>query len=179
MRKILILGLACASAAFADDAAESKAAFQKVYSVLLSPRCLNCHPKGDRPLQGDDSHVHGQNVKRGTDGKGLLALRCDSCHQLANQEGAHMPPGNPTWHLPSKDMPLTFQGLTAGQLAEQLKDPKRNGNKTLEQLLNHVAEDKLVLWGWNPGNGRTLPPLSHAEFVAAFKTWIDKGAAVP
>lgn len=171
--------LACATTAFADDAAESRAAFQKVYSVLMSPRCLNCHPKGDRPLQGDDSHLHVQNVKRGPTGKGLFGMKCDTCHQLSNLEGAHMPPGNPTWHLPEPEMPLVFQGLTPKQLAEQLKDPSRNGHKTLAQLLRHVAEDKLVLWGWNPGNGRTLPPLSHDDFVKEFKTWIDKGAAIP
>ena len=182
MRKTTFLVLVClvrVTSAQADDAADSRAAFQKVYTVLMSPRCLNCHPKGDRPLQGDDSHVHAQNVKRGVDGKGLFALRCDSCHQLANLEGAHLPPGNPSWHLPAKDMPLVFQGKSPKELAEQLKDESRNGHKTLEQLYTHVAEDRLVLWGWDPGNGRTLPPLSHDDFAKAFRTWIDKGAAVP
>lgn len=61
----------------------------------------------------------------------------------------------------------------------QLNDPKQNGGKTLAQLLHHVSEDKLVLWGWNPGNGRTKPPLTHADFARKFGEWIDKGAAVP
>ena len=31
----------------------------------------------------------------------------------------------------------------------------------MEKLLEH-ANDGLVLAGWNPGEGRTLPPMSHA-----------------
>ena len=40
------------------DVNASQAAFLEVYKVLISPRCQNCHPAGDAPLQGDDSHVH-------------------------------------------------------------------------------------------------------------------------
>ena len=75
------------------DADASRAAFLRVYKVFTSPRCQNCHPAGDAPLQGDDSHVHTQNVKRGKDGHGVYGMRCDTCHQSANLPGAHMPPG--------------------------------------------------------------------------------------
>src|SRR4029077_3786176 len=133
------------------DDAGARAAFLEVYKVLMHPRCLNCHPSGDAPLQGDDSHVHLQNVQRGEDGKGKYALKCANCHQDVNLPGANMPPGNPTWHLPRKDMPLVFQGKSPRELADQLKDPMRNGGKTLAQLAEHVTHDKLVLWGWEPG----------------------------
>jgi hypothetical protein len=161
------------------DDAGARAAFMDVYKVLMHPRCMNCHPAGDMPLQGDDSHLHAQNVKRGDDGKGKYALKCANCHQDTNLAGANMPPGNSTWHLPKKEMPLVFQGKSPRELADQLKDAKRNGGKTLEQLVEHVDHDKLVLWGWDPGEGRTRPPLSHAEFVKRFREWIDKGAASP
>jgi cytochrome c5 len=161
------------------DDAGARAAFLDVYKVLMHPRCMNCHPSGDSPLQGDDSHVHVQNVKRGADGKGKYALKCANCHQDTNLSGANMPPGNPNWHLPIKDMPLVFQGKNPRELADQLKDPKRNGGKTLEQLVEHVTNDKLVLWGWEPGDGRTKPPLSHEEFVKKFREWVEKGAASP
>src|ERR1700761_6597121 len=59
------------TAAAKPDADASKAAWEQVYRVLVSPRCQNCHPAGDRPLQGDDSHVHQQNIKRGDDGHGV------------------------------------------------------------------------------------------------------------
>ncbi len=169
---------ALAEPAQKDDAG-ARAAFADVYKVLMHPRCMNCHPSGDTPLQGDDSHVHAQNVKRGDDGKGKYALKCANCHQDVNLAGENMPPGNSTWKLPEKDMPLVFQGKTPRELADQLKDPKRNGGKSLEQLVEHVTKDKLVLWGWNPGDGRSKPPLSHEEFAKKFREWVDKGAASP
>jgi hypothetical protein len=39
--------------------------------------------------------------------------------------------------------------------------------------------DPLVGWGWNPGEGRTLPPLSRAEFARDISQWVEKGAACP
>jgi hypothetical protein len=161
------------------DAAASRAAFLQVYRVLVSPRCQNCHPAGDAPLQGDDSHVHLQDVKRGKDGHGVYGMRCDTCHQSTNLPGDHMPPGNPKWSLPSPELKMVFVGRSAPELCRQIKDPKQNGGRSLQALFNHVAKDDLVGWGWNPGDGRTLPPLNRAETVAQLKTWIDGGAACP
>ena len=79
-----------AGAAAQKDAEESRAAFLDVYKVLMHPRCMNCHPAGDAPLQGEDSHPHAQNVKRGADGKGLYALKCANCHQDANLPGENI-----------------------------------------------------------------------------------------
>src|SRR5262245_19049919 len=104
----------------AKDAAASREAFAAAYQVFMHPRCLNCHPSGDAPLQGYDSHPHAQNVKRGKDGKGKYALKCANCHQDANLPGDNMPPGYPNWHLPSADSPLVFQGKTPVELARQL-----------------------------------------------------------
>ena len=160
-------------------AAASRAAFLQVYRVLTSPRCQNCHPAGDSPLQGDDSHVHLQNVKRGVDGHGKYGMRCDTCHQTANLPGAHMPPGNPKWGLPAPELKMVFVGRRAGELCRQIKDPKQNGRRSLEELFHHVADDDLVGWGWNPGDGRTLPPLSRPDTVAQMRIWIDGGAACP
>ena len=160
------------------DSVESVKAFANVYKVLMSPRCMNCHPSGDVPLQGDDSHLHTMLPKRGSDGKGLYAMKCGNCHQPTNTPGLHTPPGNPEWHLPSAKAKMVFQGRTQHQLAKQLVDPKQNGGKTMEQLLEH-AHDTLVLAGWNPGEGRTLPPMSHAAFTKAWTTWIKKGAYAP
>ena len=49
----------------------------------------------------------------------------------------------------------------------------------LEDIITHVSDDDLVLWGWDPGDGRTPPPLNHAEFVKAMTEWIEKGATCP
>src|SRR4249919_2013113 len=80
-----IIVLIIAASAFTDDTKTNKEeaaykasqeAFLDVYKVLMSPRCMNCHPAGDIPLQGDDSHQHTMNVQRGVDGKGMYALKC-------------------------------------------------------------------------------------------------------
>jgi hypothetical protein len=76
-------------------------------------------------------------------------------------------------------MPLVFQGKSSKDLCEQLRDPKRNGGKTPEQLLEHVAKDPLVLWGWAPGTGRAPVPVPHEEFVRAMKAWIEGGCKYP
>ena len=166
------------SAPSASDRIASENAFMQVYKVLMSPRCMNCHPSGDVPLNGDDNHLHPQGVKRGVDGKGLYALKCSNCHQTQNTPGLNMPPGAEGWHLPVADTPLVFQGKTAHELALQLKDTKQNGNKSPHDLIEHMKTD-LVKWGWKPGEGRTTPPLSYTEFFNQFKLWIDKGAVVP
>ena len=51
-------------------------------------------------------------------------------------------------------------------------------------LLKHHEEAVLVLWAWNPGRRpdgtmRTLPPLPHAEFVNATRTWVEAGTSMP
>jgi hypothetical protein len=161
------------------DSLLSQKAFLKVYSVLMSPRCMNCHPAGDAPLQGEDSHVHLQGVKRGPDGMGLYALKCANCHQEKNLPGLHMPPGNPKWHLPPANMKMVFQGRTPHELALQLLDKKRNGGNSIKALIDHVTSDTLVLAGWAPAEGLSAPPLSHGEFVVVFNEWIDHGAVSP
>ncbi|PSL31567.1 hypothetical protein [Dyadobacter jiangsuensis] len=160
------------------DSVESVKAFETVYKTLMSPRCMNCHPAGDVPLQGDDSHLHAMGPKRGVDGKGVFAMKCANCHQDTNTPGLHTPPGNHDWHLPPAAMRMVFQGKSPHELAKQLVDKKQNGNKDMKKLIEH-ADDGLVLAGWNPGEGRKLPPVSHAEFKKAWITWIQKGAYAP
>lgn len=160
------------------DSIASVTAFMDVYKVLMSPRCMNCHPSGDVPLQGDDSHLHNMLPERGKDGKGVYAMKCSNCHQPSNLEGVGMPPGHPDWHLPPADMKMVFQGKSPRELALQLVNPKTNGNKNLTKLLEH-ANDGLVKIGWDMGEGRAAPPLSYAAFKTAWTTWIENGAYAP
>lgn len=160
---------------------KSKAAFLDAYKVFMSPRCVNCHPAGDVPTQGDAMTLHAQGVTRGKDGKGKYGMKCTTCHQPENLEGEHLPPGVPNgWHMPPANQKMVFQGRTAKQLCEQFKDPKQNGGKkTLKETMDHIEKDPLVLWGWSPGNGRTTPPLSHEEFMKQVKIWVENGGACP
>ena len=157
----------------------ARESFLAALPVLKHPRCLNCHSTGDYPRQGDDGHIHLQNVRRGIDGNGKYGQKCSACHQEQNVAGVNMPPGAPNWHLPPAAMPMIWEGRTPGQICRQLKDPKQNNGKSIAQIVEHVSADKLVLWGWNPGEGRAMPPLSHDEFAGKFRDWARYGAACP
>ncbi len=147
--------------------------------VLRHPRCMNCHSSGDFPRQGDDGHPHTMNVQRGRDGHGVTAEKCSTCHQDHNLMGAHLPPGAPNWGLPPASTPMIWQGLTDGELCQSIKDPKRNRHRNVDQLVEHLTADKLVMWGWNPGEGRTPIPMSHDDFSAKVKAWRAAGAPCP
>jgi len=176
--------LGVTAVAFGDERAipspdAGKNAFLDVARVLQSPRCMNCHPAGDAPLQGDRSQPHAMNITRASVVAGLV---CATCHQESNSEAVGVaggPPGAPRWGLPAKDMPLVFQGKTPSELCEQMKDPERNGHKDAQALMEHVDHDPLVLWGWQPGGKRTLPPLSHDAFVSAWRTWTAADRVCP
>lgn len=162
---------------FPAEAASPEAAFVDVARVLQSPRCLNCHPNGNAPLQGDHAAPHAMGITRDIERTGTT---CQTCHrETAVSTDAHMPPAVKNWHLPPEATPMIFQGRTPAALCRQLKDPKQNGNFDLAALLKHVSHDDLVLYGWNPGAGRTLPPLPHDVFVARFKQWADAGGPCP
>ena len=93
-------GLAAPESFLSIAAAEQRSAtlFTELGKVLTHPRCVNCHPAGDRPRQGDLGRLHQPPVDRGADGFGLPAMRCPICHQRANFEPVRMP-GHPQWHL--------------------------------------------------------------------------------
>jgi len=163
----------------ASAAGDERALFTAFVPVFRHPRCMNCHSQGDSPRQGDNGHPHTMNVRRGPDGHGLTAEKCSACHQDHNLAGAHLPPGAPNWGLPPSKTPMIWQGLTDAQLCQSIKDPKQNRNRNLDQLVEHLTEDKLVSWAWNPGEGRSPVPMPHEEFAAKVKQWQAAGAPCP
>ena len=177
-QRLFALGCSEAQAA-GEDRAGAAAAFEKAAQVLQHPRCVNCHPAGERPLVGDRSQPHPMHVERGPEGMGKNGLWCSTCHQDKNLQGSGLPPGAPGWELPPADMPMVFEKKTSRQLCEQLKDPARNGSRSPAEIVDHVREAPLVLWGWHPGEGRTPLSMPHEEFVRLMSQWADKGAACP
>ena len=159
-----------------DKAARSAALFTELGKVLTHPRCLNCHPAGDRPHQGDMARIHQPPVERGADGFGLPAMRCPICHQRANFEPARVP-GNPIWHLAPREM--GWEGKTLGEICAQLKDPARNGGRTPEALIEHIGTDHLVGWAWAPGGNRKPAPGTQKEAGALAEAWVQTGAVCP
>jgi hypothetical protein len=160
------------------DEIVSAAAFESIIPVLRHPRCMNCHSTGDFPRQGDDSHRHTMQIRRGPHGHGVNGVNCSTCHQDHNLAGTNMPPGAPGWHLPPPESPMVWEGLSDHQLCKLLLDPKQNGNRNPEQILEHM-HTPLVLWGWNPGEGRVAIPMASEEFLAKVNTWLSQGAACP
>jgi hypothetical protein len=163
-------------AAISDAAARSAALFAEVGKVLTNPRCVNCHPAGDRPRQADVGRLHQPPVERGPDGLGLPAMRCPICHQQANFEPGSVP-GNPIWHLAPREM--AWEGKTLGEICAQIKDPARNGGRSLEALVEHIGTDHLVGWAWAPGYGRQPAPGTQKEAGALVDAWVKTGAACP
>jgi cytochrome c5 len=157
-----------------DQETRSAAYFTELGKVVTNPRCLNCHPASDRPRQGDTARLHQPPVFRGADGFGLPALRCPICHQTANFGTV---PGNPIWHLAPHEM--AWEGKTLGEICAQIKDPTRNGNRSLATLVEHIGEDHLVGWAWAPGPGRKPAPGTQKEAGALVAAWIETGAACP
>jgi hypothetical protein len=162
--------------------ASALAAFETVRQVLQHPRCQNCHPSGDAPLQGDDGHVHAQNARRGQDGRGEVGEECTTCHGPANPPsayGAHVPPGSEElWRMPADDTKLVFVGAAPPALCAQIKDPARNGGKDMAALRAHL-DTPLVRWGWAPGFGRAPVPIPRDRFLAAWEAWASAGAPCP
>ena len=185
---LVVLGITAIERAAADSTttAQGLAAWEQVYSVLTHPRCINCHTATNYPQQGDDRHRHVANVVRGTAGTGVAGLRCSGCHQETNADSTGVPGGH-NWHLAPLSMrwqDLNDQPLSSADVCRALTDRSRNHNLDGRGLLKHHEEEALVKWAWNPGlrpdgTMRTLPPLTHEEFVAATRRWVEAGTPCP
>jgi hypothetical protein len=168
-----------AFAGISDPAARSAAIFTEMGKVMQHPRCVNCHPRTDRPLQGDAQQPHDPPVSRGPTGHGMAGLECGTCHGPSNVAltNGRSVPGHPEWHV--APIAMAWEGKTLGQICQQIKDRKRNGGKTLEQLIEHNSHDGLVGWGWNPGPGRAPVPGTQAQFGELTRAWVESGAKCP
>lgn len=167
---------AAAFSVIEDESERSQALFLEVTRVLLHPRCANCHPSGDSPLQGMEMRPHDPPVTRGPENKGVVGMECQGCHQDRNLAQARIP-GAPDWHVAPREM--AWVGKSPHQICEQLKDAKRNGGRSLAQITEHNAHDKLVAWGWEPGHEREPAPGSQERFGSLVAAWVSTGAECP
>jgi len=148
--------------------------FAEAAKVLTHPRCMNCHPASDRPLQGNDKHPHEPLVTRET--------TCMTCHTernftLMERASYRSIPGHPRWMVAPIEM--AWEGKSIGEICRPIKDPNRNGGRDLARLHEHLAHDDLVAWGWQPGPGRDPAPGSQAVLGELIQAWIDTGAQCP
>lgn len=160
------------------------------------------------PRQDDDRHPHYFGVLRGDTfefptpegtgivfpGKGPPFERCDSCHGPENNPVTGIPGAakpdkldETFWFLaPAKMAWESAPGipLTGAELCHALLNKKLNGNRAPKDLLDHIKNEPLVNWSFDPGtkpNGepRTTPPYSHEQLIAAFAEWITEGTPCP
>jgi hypothetical protein len=74
---------------------------------------------------------------------------------------------------------MAWEGKTISEICIQLKDPARNGNRKLEDLVAHIGTDTLVGWAWAPGFGRAPAPGTQKEAGALVEAWVNTGAVCP
>ena len=75
-------------------------------------------------------------------------------------------------------MPMIWEGLSDHQLCVLFKDPQQNGGRSVAQVEEHM-HTPLVLWGWNPGPGRTPVPMNQQQFLEKVRVWVSTGATCP
>jgi hypothetical protein len=164
-----------------NEAQRSAALFTEAGKVIQHPRCLNCHPATRMPTQGDAMLAHVPFMNAVDDNHGPRGLPCATCHGSENtptfSAGIASVPGSAHWQLAPIEM--AWQELTLPQICAQLKDPKRNGSRSLEQIVTHMSTDHLVGWAWEPGAGRSKAPGTHEAFGALIAAWVKSGAHCP
>lgn len=165
-----------------DKAARSRALFAEIGKLLTHPRCMNCHPAGEHPLQGADHRPHWPPVWRGAADAGIPGTYCSTCHTERNftlhaTASYQSIPGHPRWQL--APLSMAWQGKSLREICLQLKDKDRNGGRDLALLHEHVATDDLVAWGWQPGPGREPAPGNQELAGKLVQAWIDSGAECP
>jgi hypothetical protein len=181
---IAVFGVSASAAR--PNRSDGLAAWKAVYSVMASARCVNCHTATGYPQQGDDRHRHFANVIRGRDGHGVPGLNCGTCHQSANADSIGVP-GAPDWHLAPLSMrwqDVDDHILSSAAVCATVTDRTRNGGLDGPGLLKHHQQDALVLWAWAPGRGldgkpRSRPPITHEQFAAATRRWVEAGMPCP
>nr|WP_245413888.1 Isoquinoline 1-oxidoreductase subunit [Fulvimarina endophytica] len=167
----------------ADETERSIAIFQETGKVLQHPRCVNCHPAGNSPLQNMGMNPHQPPVQRGEANFGVPGMMCNTCHGPENVKVVGQSadiksiPGNPNWHLAPIEM--AWEGKSLAEICTQIKDENRNGGLDLAALVDHMAHDDLVGWGWNPGEGREPVPGTQERFGELYAAWAATGAHCP
>jgi hypothetical protein len=74
---------------------------------------------------------------------------------------------------------MAWEGKTLAEICAQIKDPARNGNRSVDALIEHIGEDHLAGWAWAPGYGRQPAPGTQKEAGDLVEAWVHTGAVCP
>jgi len=74
--------------------------------------------------------------------------------------------------------------LSSAEVCRAITDRSKNHDLDGPGLVKHHEEEPLVRWAFQPGRGidgiaRALPPLTHEQFVAATRRWVESGMPCP
>ena len=163
--------------------------WQKFYEVASHPRCANCHVGPDnRPMWSGPSYgetrPHGMNINAGESRVGAEAVTCATCHTTLTVPN---PKANAIPHSPPKvamawalaPVEAEWFGKSSSYICNQLKDPDRNGGRTIREVAAHLDHDLILHWAWNPGGTREPAPHSLQETMDALMKWSAAGTPCP
>ncbi|MEQ8480305.1 MAG: hypothetical protein RIC18_06590 [Hoeflea sp.] len=168
---------------------EGLASWQTFYEVASHPRCSNCHVGADnRPMWSGPSYgetrVHGMNINAGESRIGAETLMCSTCHVTLSESD---PDANPVphaaprvaapWLLPPVE--AEWFGKSSAYICNQLRDPARNGDRTIREVAAHLDHDQILHWAWNPGGTREPAPHSLQGVMDALMKWSAAGTPCP
>src|SRR5258706_13632456 len=100
--------LVLASAGKRAAPAASSASFDPIASVVMHPRCINCH-QDQSPRQTDARIIHRPLVVRGKADFGAPTQPCLTCHQATNTSDGFVP-GVSAWRM--APLSMLWEGRT-------------------------------------------------------------------
>lgn len=164
--------------------------WQKFFEVASHPRCANCHVGADHkpmwsgPSFGDKTRAHGMNINAGESRIGAETLLCSTCHITLKEPD---PTANLTPHAAPKvamewqlaPVEAEWFGKSSSYICNQLKDPTRNGERTIKEVAVHLDHDLILHWAWEPGGTREPAPHSLQETMDALMKWSAAGTPCP
>lgn len=165
------------------------ASWQTFYEVASHPRCSNCHVGADsRPMWSGPSYgktrAHGMNINAGESRIGAETLMCATCHTTlskadpdANMIAHAAPRVAAPWMLPPAE--ADWFGKSSSYICNQIKDPARNGDRSIRDVAVHLDHDAILHWAWNPGGGREPAPHSLQAAMDALMKWAAAGTPCP
>ena len=163
------------------------AAWSRIYEVVSHPRCSNCHTgASDRPMWSGPSYgrtrAHGMNIRAGESRIGAETLPCRTCHvttaeQIDNSIPHAAPQVSDAWRLAPVE--ADWFGRSSAFICAQLRDPERNGDRTVAELADHLEHDVILHWAWSPGGGRAPAPYDLESHISDLIAWGEAGQPCP
>ncbi len=163
--------------------------WQRFYEIASHPRCSNCHVGADNvPMWSGPSYgktrPHGMSINAGNSRVGAETVPCGTCHTTqretnpATNEMPHSPPKVAmAWAL--APVQAEWFGKSSDYICNQLKDPDRNGGRSIKDLAAHLDHDLILHWAWNPGGTREPVPYSLQESMDFLMKWAAAGTPCP